>query len=267
MVPTISDEQEINDCLSTYLQKDDKLALLLDYDGTLAPLASHPSLTIIEPESEKAIYTLIKHPNLTLAVISGRGVDDVKTKMNFENIIFAGNHGLEIVFTNNSRYNHQVPQDVKDNFEKICHELTTKLCKNGAWLENKTHSLTFHYRNVPVEEHEALNQQVKEIVEAHGFLANRGHCSTEAKPPVQWNKGEAALYILRELFGNNWENKVKVIFAGDDTTDEDAMKALKGKAVTFRVSNQPEIITNADYRVPSTDVVAKILTWIVKRLT
>lgn len=36
--------------------------------------------------------------------------------------------------------------------------------------------------------------------------------------------GEAALYILREEFGDNWPEKVKVIFAGDDTTDEDAMK-------------------------------------------
>lgn len=36
--------------------------------------------------------------------------------------------------------------------------------------------------------------------------------------------GEAALYILREEFGNNWAEKVKVIFAGDDTTDEDAMR-------------------------------------------
>lgn len=36
--------------------------------------------------------------------------------------------------------------------------------------------------------------------------------------------GEAALYILREEFGDNWPEKVKVIFAGDDTTDEDAMR-------------------------------------------
>lgn len=46
----------------------------------------------------------------------------------------------------------------------------------------------------------------------------------EAKPAVQWNKGEAALHILRQEFGNDWSEKVKVIFAGDDTTDEDAMK-------------------------------------------
>lgn len=153
--------------------------------------------------------------------------------------------------------------------------LILQLCKNGAWLENKTHSLTFHYRDVPIEEHVALNQQVIEIVEAHGFVANRGHCSTEAKPPVQWNKGnlnekinfirrkkktflnykifvkgEAALYILRKLFGNDWENSVKVIFAGDDTTDEDAMKVNFAKnSTTYLLSITTTLLCEIDYNV------------------
>lgn len=100
--------------------------------------------------------------------------------------------------------------------------------------------------------------------------------------------GEAALYILREEFGDNWPEKVKVIFAGDDTTDEDAMKvesnfylhgkrllhislvyfffsfkqSLKGASLSFRVSSHPEIETNADYRVPSTKTISLILQWL-----
>lgn len=53
----------------------------------------------------------------------------------------------------------------------------------------------------------------------------------EAKPPVQWNKGEAALHILRREFGDDWPDKVKVIFAGDDTTDEDAMRVSSMKYI------------------------------------
>lgn len=108
----------------SYLQKDDKLAVLLDYDGTLAPLVPHPSLSAIEPESETAIHSLIKHPNVTTAIISGRGVDDVKNKVNLENIIYAGNHGLEIIFANNLRYHHEIPKEIRENFEIICSELT-----------------------------------------------------------------------------------------------------------------------------------------------
>lgn len=103
--------------------------------------------------------------------------------------------------------------------------------------------------------------------------------------------GEAALYILRAEFGDDWSKKVKVIFIGDDTTDEDAMKvnftlfsyfvpcnfypnriinlmiffqwqALKGDGLSFRVSSRPEIETYADYRVPSTKTVSLILQWL-----
>lgn len=64
-----------------------------------------------------------------------------------------------------------------------------QLSTNGAWVENKTHSLTFHYRSVPAEEQETLKEKAKEIIESHGHKANPAHCAIEAKPPVQWNKG------------------------------------------------------------------------------
>ena len=54
-----------------------------------------------------------------------------------------------------------------------------------------------------------------------------GGLVTEAKPPVKWDKGNAAIYILKTAFGIHWSDNIRVIFAGDDLTDEDAMKALK----------------------------------------
>lgn len=102
--------------------------------------------------------------------------------------------------------------------------LLIQLGGNGAWIENKQHSLTFHYRSVPPGEHDAYRLRATSIIESYGFIPNQAHMAIEAKPPVQWNKGEAALHILRQEFGNDWADKVKVIWAGDDTTDEDAMK-------------------------------------------
>lgn len=61
------------------------------------------------------------------------------------------------------------------------------------------------------------------LIEHYGFEAAEAHCALEARPPVEWNKGRASIYILRTAFGVDWGERIKIIYAGDDTTDEDAM--------------------------------------------
>ena len=53
---------------------------------------------------------------------------------------------------------------------------------------------------------------------------------------------------MRSAFGVNWSDNIRIIFAGDDLTDEDAMKALKGLAYSFRVINSGIVQTVADHR-------------------
>ena len=40
-------------------------------------------------------------------------------------------------------------------------------------------------------------------------------------------QGNAAIHILRSVYGVAWRDKIRVVFAGDDLTDEDAMRALQ----------------------------------------
>lgn len=88
----------------------------------------------------------------------------------------------------------------------------------------------------------------------------------EARPPVTWDKGRAAIYILRSLFGLDWCDRISTIYAGDDKTDEDAMQSLQGMAVTFRVTTSKILRTAATHRLPSTDAVLTMLKWVEKRL-
>lgn len=82
--------------------------------------------------------------------------------------------------------------------------------------------------------------------------------------------GKAVLHILNGELGKDWAKKWKVIFIGDDTTDEDAMEALKGIGRSFRVTHDnPYVLkqTNADFCVPSTKTVSLILKWLQTRLS
>ena len=70
----------------------------------------------------------------------------------------------------------------------------------------------------------------------------------QSKPPVAWDKGRASIYILRTAFGVDWSDRIRIIYAGDDVTDEDAMTALKGLAFSFRVVNSNLTQTSASMR-------------------
>lgn len=140
-----------------------------------------------------------------------------------------------------------------------------QITRDGSWIENKSVSLTFHYRAMPENQHDLIRSEATEIIRRFGYQANQAHCAIEAKPPVQWNKGNAAEYILSYNFGADWRSNVKVVFAGDDTTDEDVFKLLEGTGITFRVTKDPALKTKATYKIPSTESVTKLLQWIEKK--
>lgn len=91
-------------------------------------------------------------------------------------------------------------------------------------MENKGAVLTFHYRETPSYVRAELLPQARKLIESHGFKVGASHCALEARPPVQWNKGRASIYILRTAFGVDWSERIRIIYAGDDVTDEDAMQ-------------------------------------------
>ncbi|XP_065357113.1 trehalose-phosphate phosphatase isoform X3 [Calliphora vicina] len=262
VAPVINKFEDFELKLPGFLNPNKTLAVLFDYDGTLAPIADNPNKTVMPVATEVILNKIAKHPKIFLAVISGRGLRDVQTRVGINGIMYGGNHGIEIESADGSRHDYKLPTEVQENYAKLVKELKENVEKNKAWVEDKKVSLTYHYRDTPMDIKESQKQVAIKIIESYGFRANQAHEAIEAKPPVNWNKGEAAMFILKHTFGDNWADEIKVVFAGDDTTDEDAMKKLQGLGKSFRVSTDPEIQTFADFRLSSQDLVSDLLKWI-----
>ncbi|KAK0178316.1 hypothetical protein PV328_002276 [Microctonus aethiopoides] len=265
MQPVTMDD--FDDYLSKYIGDDHKLALLLDYDGTLAPIATHPDLAILPLETKNVLQRLSNMSDVYIAIVSGRNVNNVKSMVGIDGITYAGNHGLEILHPDGSKFVHPMPAEFHDKVGSLMQALQDQLCGDGAWVENKGALLTFHYRETPIKGRDQMIKQAKKLIEDAGFKACGAHCAIEAKPPVEWNKGRASIYILRTAFGLDWSERIRIIYAGDDNTDEDAMKALKGMAATFRVTSSHIVRTSAERRLPSTDSVLTMLKWVERHLS
>jgi len=248
--------------LSTFL-KTYRLALFLDYDGTLTPLTDHPSHAQLAPAMLEALCACAERDDTDVAIISGRALADVQKMVGLDSITFAGNHGLEMEGPGVAHFVHEDLVHYRERAEELAQELQTAAV-DGAWIEHKGPTLTYHYRAVPENLREPLIDEVREIINRAGYQARAAHCAVEARPPIGWDKGRAVLHILRARYGPAWSENVRVIYVGDDHTDEDAFRFLAGLASTFRVGSA-EAPTAAARYLPDVNAVRALIEWLARR--
>ncbi len=215
--------------------------IFLDYDGTLTPISKSPERALISQQAKELIAALSKNPRYKLAVISGRALKDVKDLVGVIGIVYVGNHGLEIEGPK-LKFESIVPLGFNRALKKIKYDLSKKLASiKGVFLEDKGYTLSLHYRlvsrrKIPLVK-TAFHEAVIVYLVGNKIKINSGKMMLEIRPPTEWNKGKAVLWLLaRQEFALK-DNRVFPVYIGDDVTDEDAFGALKNKGLTIFVGN------------------------------
>jgi trehalose 6-phosphate synthase/phosphatase len=239
------------------------LMLLLDYDGTLTPIADHPERARLSPSMRKLLGACADRPDTEVAIVSGRSLEDVRRLVGEPRFVYAGNHGLEIAGPEIGEFQHEDLAHYSRRTEALAKRLE-EVAREGAWVEEKGPTLTFHYRAVPEGNRAPLVERARELIHEAGYQARDARCALEARPPIGWDKGRAALHVLRTRHGPLWSEKVRVVYVGDDRTDEDAFVVLGGLALTFRVG-RADTPTAASLRLADVAAVEALLDWISRR--
>jgi trehalose 6-phosphate synthase/phosphatase len=257
--PTPVSAEEVESWLGPFLRQH-RLALFLDYDGTLTPLGDHPSRATLSRAMSLALHSCAEHPDTDVSIISGRSLQDIREMVKFPGLTFAGNHGLEIDGPEIAHFVHEDLVHYRARAEELADALES-VAVDGAWIEHKGPTLTYHFRAVPENRRSALVDEAREIINDRGYLARDAHCAVEARPPIGWDKGRAVLHILRERYGPAWSEQVRVVYVGDDQTDEDAFRFLAGLAITFRVGSA-DTLTAASRRLSDVRAVQALIEWL-----
>ncbi|MFA5100136.1 MAG: trehalose-phosphatase [Candidatus Omnitrophota bacterium] len=243
-----------------------ELLLFLDFDGTLAPIVSKPELARIPQETLDLLKTLSETGSCKIAIISGRELSDVKQKIGLKNILYAGNHGLEL---EGPRLRHTFFEfaEFRAILDKVKSDLEYVVSTfKGSFIEDKGLTLSLHFRLVPPEKLIALRSAVRETL-IHYSVKNllrvkKGKMVFEIRPPVNWDKGKVVLWLLARWKFALADKKAIPVYIGDDTTDEDAFTALKGKGVTI-VVGKPEQ-TAAQFYINSQGEINRLLSSIAE---
>jgi trehalose 6-phosphate synthase/phosphatase len=241
-----------------------RAVLFLDYDGTLSNIVAHPDRAVMSKGMREALTRCVAREDLDVGIVSGRALEDVRKRVDFDHeVLYAGNHGLEIEGPGIERFVHPDTQHYTDRAAEIARRLAS-IDLPGTWVEEKGVSLTFHFRETPDECHPEAASRAREIISSMGFQPRDAHCAVEARPPIGWDKGQAVLHVLRERYGADWSERLRVIYVGDDDTDEDAFQALVGLGATFRVGDASRP-TRARRRLADVDAVERMLRWLASR--
>ena len=230
--------------------------LILDFDGTLTKIAKKPHQVVLEKKAKDILSALSFSPFYQVAIVSGRSLKDLISFFHMKKIIYAGNHGLEL-----KGHGLSLPLQAKKakKLEALVWLVGEKLKEDlsrvpGVWVEDKNYTLSLHYRNIPREYYPFFKQEVERFRKkyAHWPLVwGKGKKVWEVRPGVEWDKGDAALYLTRKFPAS------LPIVIGDDATDEDMFRALKHRGVTIRVGRSKH--SSAEYYLKSSKDVRTFL--------
>jgi trehalose 6-phosphate phosphatase len=223
-----------------------RIAVFLDYDGTLTPIVERPDLAVLSEDMRATLKVLAEQ--CTVVIVSGRERHDVERLVGLDTIIYAGSHGFDISGPEGTEIQHEEGASYVPTIAQAADELEHQLAPvEGVIIENKVYALAVHYRLVRADEVGHVEHVVDGVLERHPSLRKTGGKKVfELRPGVDWHKGKAVLWLLDALGLDGPD--VTPIYLGDDLTDEDAFAALKGRGIGILVSDAPAP-TAADYRL------------------
>lgn len=227
-------------------------ALFLDYDGTLTPIVRRPEDAVLSDEMRSLVSELSQH--CPLAIVSGRDLQDVKSLVRVDGIFYAGSHGFDIAGPDDMRTVHQRGGEFLPVLEAAGKEIEERVKDiPGARVERKKFSIATHYREVAPPKAEIVEKAVDHVLAIHPELRKGlGKKVFEMQPDIDWDKGKALLWLMKELDLNH--PGILPFYIGDDVTDEDAFGVLLKRGIGIVVSEEMRP-SKAQYKLRNPDEV------------
>ena len=228
--------------------------LMLDYDGTLAPFVADRQAALPLPRTLQLVRRIASQPNTSVAIVSGRPLQEVERLVKPVPAVFVGEHGWERRGPDGSILQQPLRRSVAaaiDEAERIA------VARGwGELIERKRSAVVLHTRSLPRDRARALCEQcasawegLAQAVQVTVDLIDGG---VELRARGR-SKGTAVLSLLSQSpFGTLG------VFVGDDVTDEDAFDVVRDWGFGIRVGDcsRPSLATG---RIPSCEAVPAFL--------
>jgi trehalose 6-phosphate phosphatase len=243
-----------------------RAGLVTDVDGTISPIVARPGDAMVLPEARRALEGLKQHLT-SVAVVTGRSVDDARRMLDIDGLTYIGNHGLEIFLHGRA----EIVPEARPWVPRLAtvlaevHDVLAPDLRDGVIFENKGATASLHYRLAP--DPDAARPVLLEILArctaTSGIRVEEGRRVINLMPPLMVSKGSAVTWMVKEHALD------RIAYFGDDITDAHAFRALhvlrqSGTVKTMSIAvagpeTAPSVLELCDASVPSVTAVADLL--------
>ena len=220
----------------------ERSAVLLDVDGTLAPIVEQPDDAHMPETTRRPLIEVAKRYGI-VACVSGRRAADARRIVSLGSIAYLGSHGSEILRAGTiapeldrelQAWAKRVQDFANDAFDEPLRRLRVR-------LEDKEAIAALHWRGVPDEEGaQGAVENVARLAEDAGFTTHWGRKVLEIRPPVRIDKGAGIVRLLRD------QDLAAAVYVGDDLTDVDAFRGLDELRDTGRLGAVVKVGVTSD---------------------
>jgi trehalose 6-phosphate phosphatase len=229
-----------------------------DFDGTLSHLVPDRDSAALDPACEDLLADLADDKGQVVAVVSSRSLEDLKLRIRINNVVLAGGSGLEWLVPGGQWLgpNHQTVERLHAERQRLLPALAEVGQIQGVEIEDKTWSAAVHFRGVPAKERVLVARKLEDLNIRHGVSLHYGPDVAEVQFLQEVSK-ELAMKTLVTLFSAS-RNTRKLVYAGDDQNDAQAMRWVMDKGGTvFIVGNR--ISLAGAYVVPDPTALARAI--------
>ena len=228
-------------------------AIFLDVDGTLLEFADDPLAVSVSPALLKVLHGLHTALDGAMALVSGRGLNDLDRLFGQTRWAAAGLHGLQLRHADGSFRRLSVTPEQRERMHCVARALMQRF--DGVELEDKQQAIALHCRRVPAQFDALLEAATSDAAELDGFELQPGNLVVEFKP-IGMDKGRAVLELLNR---SPFAGRIPV-YLGDDLTDEHAFASTNSRrGMSVRIGSREP--TLARFTLPSP---ASTEAWLVR---
>jgi trehalose-phosphatase len=240
------------------------LFAIFDRDGTLVPYNPIPEKAIFAEAVKNLLLDLAACPSTLVAILSARDLRQLGTDFEQQQLILAGNYGMEINFPDSGQnFVNEIAVSSRPLLDAAKQMILENLpAEARTILEDHQLTLCLHWHLTPAEHLKKVQDLISEL--KHSLPELSVHplpTSYEIWPAIKWDKA-CGLSEIERILHIDWQHWLP-LYAGDSQSDEPAFKWVNDRqGISLHVGQQNQSI--AEYQIESPAQMAELLAELVK---